>query len=153
MLQKIISGGQTGVDRAALDVAIELGLSHGGWCPKGRKAEDGVIPKRYCLIETPTGAYRERTAWNVWTADATLILFFTPLSGGTKFTRDVAQLIQKPFLLVALNDAPEPRIVSDWLRREQVHVLNVAGNRASQHRQAYRLAKKFLREVLGLSAK
>ncbi len=153
MLQKIISGGQTGVDRAALDVAIELGISHGGWCPKGRKAEDGVIPKRYCLIETPTSTYRERTAWNVWTADATLILHIGRLSGGTKFTRDVAALIKKPFLLVALNDMPDPLIVSDWLHQERVQALNVAGNRASQHRHVYRIAKKFLKEVLTLSAK
>lgn len=75
---KIVSGGQTGVDRAALDVALELGLPCGGWCPKGRKAEDGVIHSRYPLKETPSEEYNERTTWNVRDSDGTLIVSDAP---------------------------------------------------------------------------
>ena len=89
--QKIVSGGQTGVDRAALDVAGALGLARGGWCPKGRLAEDGTIPDRYPLAETETAAYEERTRLNVADADATLVLNWGPLEGGTLLTAETAR--------------------------------------------------------------
>src|SRR5688572_12994856 len=89
-VQRIVSGGQTGVDRGALDAAIALGIEHGGWCPRGRLAEDGQIPRRYQLTETKTSKYRERTERNVLDSDGTLILFRALLSGGTELTRRLA---------------------------------------------------------------
>src|SRR3990167_2671567 len=91
MVQKKKKGGQTGVDRAALDVALELGILCGGWCPNGRKAEDGAIPARYPLQELPSGGYRQRTKRNVRESDGTLILFRNELTGGSAFTADVAR--------------------------------------------------------------
>ncbi|MEM8679348.1 MAG: putative molybdenum carrier protein, partial [Planctomycetota bacterium] len=95
-LDKVVSGGQTGVDRGALDAAIYLGLPHGGWCPRGRLAEDGVIPARYELQETTAPQYAVRTEKNVIDSDATLILHSGPLSGGTKYTRAMAEKHQRP---------------------------------------------------------
>src|SRR6266571_9073801 len=83
VVSKIVSGGQTGVDRAALDVALELGIPCGGWCPRGRRAEDGIIPERYPLIETPTTAYPQRTERNVRDSDGTLVLTVGRADGGT----------------------------------------------------------------------
>src|SRR5437660_8666127 len=100
MFTKLISGGQTGVDRAALDVALELGLPCGGWCPRGRKAEDGVIPDRYPLAETPSPSYRQRTRWNVRDSDGTLILVRGRPTGGTALTLASARRLGKPVLVV-----------------------------------------------------
>src|SRR6516225_901027 len=97
---KIISGGQTGVDRAALDFAIRHGLEHGGWCPKGRKAEDGAIPRRYHLQETDSPEYAERTVKNILAADATLIIVREePLTGGTALTFELAEKHGRPVLV------------------------------------------------------
>jgi hypothetical protein len=111
-LPKILSGGQTGADRAALDWAINNGMPHGGWCPKGRRAEDGRVPERYCLEETPQTQYRQRTTWNVRDADATLIVTLTgDLAGGTLFTRQYAERIGRP----CLNVVPG----NDWCEKIQ----------------------------------
>lgn len=92
-VMKIISGGQTGADRAALDFALTLGIPHGGWCPRGRLAEDGPVPERYILSETPTRAYAVRTEWNVRDSDGTVIftLGWPPLSGGSLKTWKFAE--------------------------------------------------------------
>src|SRR5438105_4205172 len=90
-LTRLISGGQTGVDRAALDWAIDHGLEHSGWCPKGRKAEDGVIPAHYDLQETASGRYEPRTRANVMEADGTLILNLGELNGGTLLTAEICR--------------------------------------------------------------
>src|SRR5207247_8623955 len=100
MLTKLISGGQTGVDRAALDVALELGLPCGGWCPRGRRAEDGPIDARYPLQETRSAAYPVRTRWNVRDADGTLILMRGRPDRGTALTRELAEAMNKPLLVV-----------------------------------------------------
>ena len=92
MILKIISGGQTGVDRAALDTAIKLDLPHGGWVPRGRKTEDGRLPDHYTVQELASSDYRERTERNVREADGTLIIAPEPLTGGTAFTRQMADL-------------------------------------------------------------
>src|SRR5262245_54833883 len=92
---KIISGGQSGVDRAALDVALELGIPCGGWCPKGRRAEDGPLPDRYPLDETQTSFYPERTRRNVRDSDGTLILADGAAKGGTALTIELAEQMQK----------------------------------------------------------
>jgi len=96
MLNKIISGGQTGVDRAALDVGLALGLAVGGWCPKGRRAEDGGIPDRYPLMETPERNYQSRTRRNIEDSDGTLLLNQGKLDGGTALTVAHARQIGKP---------------------------------------------------------
>lgn len=148
-LPMIVSGGQTGVDRAALDVAIELGLRHGGWCPAGRKAEDGVIPAHYQLQETPSGEYRERTRRNVIDSDATLIISVGPLNGGTALTLREAKRLRKPHTVANLlrGDAETARVMR-WLKRQHTDVLNIAGPRASQHPGIGPLTQDFLKCVL-----
>ena len=101
---KIVSGGQTGVDRAALQAAIDNHIPHGGWCPLERTAEDGIIHEKFHLEQTPSSEYQQRTNWNVRDSDATLILSSKPLTGGTKLTLDFAKQIHKPHL--QLNPAP-----------------------------------------------
>ncbi len=115
-VQKIVSGGQTGVDRAALDAAATLGLQRGGWCPRGRRAEDGVIPRHYPLQETDSPRYDVRTRRNVRDSDATLILHRGTLRGGTRFTAEYCRQRRKPCLLVDLSQtrAPSTRFTSGW---------------------------------------
>lgn len=145
---KIVSGGQTGVDRAALDAAIELGLPHGGWCPRGRLAEDGPIPARYDLRETDSAAYHVRTEQNVIDADATLVLTFGEPLGGTALTIRLARLHGRPHFVVDLAREESPRAVRAWLRENGIRVLNVAGPRESQQPGIGRQAAEFLRSVL-----
>ena len=142
----IVSGGQTGVDRAALDLALELGLACGGFCPRGRIAEDGRIDDRYPLIETPSADYAERTEWNIVHSDATLILHRGHLSGGTALTARLARRQGKPLRLVDLAEHPDPAAVAAWVA--SFRVLNVAGPRQSQSPGIYRAAREFLRQVL-----
>lgn len=148
----VVSGGQTGVDRAALDVAIQLGIPHGGWCPRGRRAEDGAIPRRYRLRETPLSAYRQRTAWNVRDSDATLVLSHGPLQGGTALTVCAAARLGRPCIVAdpaALLVVPDVRA-----RLEELGVacLNVAGPRASQQPGIYELAYAFVLALLASPA-
>ena len=130
-VQRIISGGQTGVDRAALDTAISLGITHGGWCPLGRLAEDGIIPSRYELQETATADYPARTEQNVVSSDGTLILYRRTLHGGTQLTHRLARKHGRPCELIDLEDSPDFNRARDWLRRHSIHTLNVAGPRES----------------------
>ena len=106
-IQRILSGGQTGVDRAALDFAIARQIPHGGWCPAGRRAADGVLDARYQLLETESIGYRQRTKHNVRDADATLIIYRGRLEGGSLLTRDLATGHGKPLLLCDLHDPTE----------------------------------------------
>ncbi len=131
MIRMIVSGGQTGVDRAALDAAATCGITTGGWCPKGRRAEDGVIPERYPLTETGTRDYAERTVLNVRDADATLILCRGRLAGGSLFTRDSARSEGRPVHVWSLVDPGGIRETRAWLRSTRPDVLNVAGPRES----------------------
>lgn len=128
----IVSGGQTGVDRAALDWAMAHHIPHGGWCPAGRTAEDGVIPERYALTEMPyPGGYAQRTEANVRDSDATLIISVAPtLSGGSLTTRELAKRLRKPWLHLHPNEAWQTGLAG-WLRDHSIQVLNVAGPRAS----------------------
>jgi hypothetical protein len=132
MVLKIVSGGQTGVDRGALDAAIELGLPHGGWCPRGRRAEDGTIPLRYRLHQTDSPAYRVRTEQNVLDSDGTLILHLGRLAGGTELTRRLAHQHGKPCLVVNLRDPLGGDEIRQWLASHRIETLNVAGPRESQ---------------------
>ncbi|WP_213455635.1 putative molybdenum carrier protein [Thiocapsa sp.] len=128
---RVVSGGQTGVDRAALDAAIALGLPIGGWCPRGRRGEDGPIPERYALRETPSTNYAERTEWNVRDSDATLILHRGPMSGGTRLTAERARRLGKPLLARDLAAPIDVRAIADWLVANHVRILNCAGPRES----------------------
>lgn len=148
-LERIVSGGQTGVDRAALDAAIALGIPHGGWCPKGRRAEDGVIPVRYALRETVSADYQVRTRQNVMDSDATLIIAPHELSGGTLLTANVARELQKLLLVLDLGhvtEQPEQAAgqLRAWLERENVRVLNVAGPRESDSQGVHDTVYAFL---------
>ena len=131
----IVSGGQTGADRAALDWALRRGVAHGGWCPRGRRAEDGPIPTRYALRETDTDDYRERTERNVREADATVILSLDrELTGGSALTAEFARALGKPWLHCSEEwdgVSGAAAAVRDLMARERVRVLNVAGPRAS----------------------
>jgi Circularly permutated YpsA SLOG family len=151
MFSKIISGGQTGVDRVALDVALELGIPCGGWCPQGRRAEDGPIPERYPLQETPWSGYPQRTEWNIRDSDSTLVLTRGEPDGGTALTIKLATQYQKPLLVVDLEENPKPADVIAWAKTHGIQTLNVAGPREGECQGIYGQASKFLKEVLECS--
>ena len=149
-LEKVLSGGQTGVDRAGLDAAMAAGIPVGGYCPRGRRAEDGRIPERYPLTELSSEDYRERTEMNVMQSDATLILALGAISGGTTATIQLAEKHDKPYMIEALDGDPVPTRVANWLTKHHVRVLNVAGPRESQHPGlVHTRAEEFLRLVFG----
>ena len=130
-ISRILSGGQTGADRAALDWAIAHGVPHGGWCPRGRRAEDGPIAALYALLETPSRDYEQRTRWNVRDSDATLIVSLSPtLSGGSAYTQRCAEQLNQPCLHVHPGN-DDPQTIKAFLERHRVKTLNVAGPRAS----------------------
>ena len=148
---KIISGGQTGVDRAALDAALELRVDCGGWCPKGRRAEDGVIPARYPLREMPQASYRQRTRRNVLDGDATLIIYDAELEGGTSETATYCVTHGKPCCMVDLAETGLGQAVQRicvFIREHRPNTLNVAGPRASKQPAIYSTARQIMREVL-----
>lgn len=134
-LRKIVSGGQTGVDRAALDVAIFLDIEHGGWCPRGRRAEDGQIDTIYRLSETAESDYSVRTEQNVIDSDGTLIVCQGPATGGTKLTLRLARSHKRPLLTIDLADPlsleQQADRVIEWINQNHVQVVNVAGPRES----------------------
>lgn len=145
MVEKIVSGGQTGADRAALDWAIENNIPHSGFCPKGRVAEDGFIDSKYNLTETRTINYSERTELNVLNSDGTVV-FSTKgvLSGGTKDTVNYAKKLKKPILLLRSNMEEASRMLKDFLLKHKISVLNVAGPRSSKEP----LVAEFVKEIL-----
>lgn len=141
MLKRIISGGQTGVDRAALDTAMRLGIAHGGWVPKGRLAEDGTVPAHYHLWEMPTEDYPARTEKNVEESDGTLLISRGSPTGGTDYTRKMALMHGKQLLHIDLtlgqkaSDAGS--IIASWIEMNRIETLNVAGPRASHDPAIY----------------
>ena len=130
---KIISGGQTGVDRAALDTAIELGFEYGGFCPRGGLAEDGVILNKYNLTELSNSQYLMRTFENVQASDGTLIIHLGIVSGGTLKTKDYCQMINKSFFEVNLLEDLEkiPLNFDTWIKENHIIIMNIAGPRES----------------------
>ncbi len=147
-VREIVSGGQTGVDRAGLEAGLALGLAIGGWCPRGRRAEDGCVPARYPMRETASAAYRERTRLNVRDSDATLILCRGPLSGGTRLTAALARKQGRPLRIADLSRRVQAPAAAAWLRRHGVCRLNIAGPRESQAPGIGAEAERFLLRVL-----
>lgn len=147
-LSKIVSGAQTGVDRAALDVALTLGFPCGGWVPKGRRAEDGRVPVSYPMRETGGSGYPERTLLNVRDSDATLILTCGEPSGGTALTLEYAINLNRPHRVVDLLDGTSTEEIREWIEEEEVVVLNVAGPRESTSPGIYDQAATFLKALL-----
>ena len=140
LIDKIVSGGQTGADRAALDWALQRGVAHGGWCPKGRLASDGPLPERYLLRETESAGYRQRTKLNVRDSDATLIFNTGVLDGGTLQTVRFAQTLGKPHFVVQIDEPAQesvPQRIRVWLTEGQFRVLNVAGPREEKRPGVY----------------
>ena len=148
MIERIVSGGQSGVDRAALDVALRLGIPCGGWCPRDRLAEDGPISRAYPLEETPTHEYAERTFWNVRDADGTLVLMAGPASGGTAYTVVCAKQLERPWLALDLLENPSVTAAHGWIRTYKVGTLNVAGPRESSYPGVYALGAAFLETLI-----
>lgn len=144
---KIVSGGQTGVDRAALDAAMACGLLVGGWCPKARRAEDGPISTHYPLVETPTASYANRTRWNVRDSDATVILYRMDIQGGTQLTATIARAMQRPLLIVSINAVEAARSIADFIHHHDVRCLNIAGPRESEDPGIYAAARRLLQSV------
>ena len=155
MIKRIVSGGQTGVDRAALDVAIKLGIAHGGWIPRGRLTESGALPQKYRLKETSSSQYSVRTEKNVVDADGTLIISHGPLTGGTEYTREMAIRHSRPWLHVDLDwtAAFHAAIaINNWILQKKIEIMNVAGPRASEDPAIYQDTLNILESVyyLGL---
>ncbi len=146
----IVTGGQTGVDRAALDTALSLFLPLRGWCPKGRLAEDGTILPVYPLQETPTTEYAVRTEWNVRDSDATLILSYGTIEGGTKLTAELARKYNRPVLILnalTFTNSDIPRFYK-WIEENRIRILNIAGSRESaQPGTIYTRASYVLKQI------
>jgi hypothetical protein len=150
---KLVSGGQTGVDRGALDAALAAGFPCGGWCPRGRVAEDGTIPARYPVVELARGSYVERTIQNIVDSDATLVIYFARLHGGTEQT--VLQCIskRKPYQLIdatAITVQRAAEVADGFVSAHDVFVLNVAGPRASHSPSAYAYSFDVVTQLLRL---
>lgn len=149
---KIVSGGQTGADRAALDWAIAHDVPHGGWCPRGRMAEDGAIAECYALQETATNDPSQRTEWNVRDSDGTVIFSIRPvLAGGSKKTLELAQLLGRPVMhLCKMSFAPPAdQLLIQFIHRHHIRVLNVAGPRASEEEEVGQFVRAVLDKAFG----
>jgi hypothetical protein len=154
MLEKIISGGQTGADRAALDACLETGFACGGFCPAGRRAEDGPIAEYYPLTELD-GGYKQRTRKNVEVADSTVIFFHQHPTGGTALTVSYAREAGKPYLLVDTETTHLSQasvILSSFIMQHDIRVLNVAGPRLSGDPAIYDYVRTVIRNVIQTDA-
>lgn len=144
---RIVSGGQSGADVAGLDWAIANNVSHGGWCPKGRKSEDGPIDSKYLLTETPDAKYLQRTEWNVRDSDATLIFTMSDkLDGGSKRTAEFCTKHGKPFL--HFRPGVHPKFIAKFISHHKVKTLNIAGKRESSAPGVYQLVLETLDQAM-----
>lgn len=144
---KIISGGQTGVDRAALDFALENNIQCGGYCPKGRRADDGPISPNYPLIETKTTLYPERTKMNILESEGTLIIYKTKFDRGTGLTLKLCKELKKPYFIVKIDPGYGIKECLSWLNDHIILILNIAGPRESSEPGIYSETKKFLKNL------
>jgi hypothetical protein len=156
-LKKIVSGGQTGVDRAALDAALAVNFPCGGWVTADRMAEDGVIADRYRVVALPKGGYRQRTRLNVSDSDGTAILYNETLKGGTRLTRNLCALLKRPYILINAADTPEPIVgaekIARFIEENTIETLNVAGPRLSGWAAGYRFALDVVGRVIGIAVR
>lgn len=143
----IITGGQTGVDRAAMDFALEHGIPLAGWCPKGRQAEDGMIDRKYPLRETPSAHYTQRTEWNIRDAGAIMIFTRGEITGGTALGLRTAQSLGKPVIVINCMQPPDIRTVRRWLRIHQGKKLGIGGPRESRCPGIYRETLDFMEKL------
>jgi len=146
-VEKIISGGQTGADRAALDFAIKNSIPYGGWLPKGRKTEDGTLPLRYHLQEMPTGDYSKRTEMNVLDSDGTVIVSNGLLTMGSALTRELAMQHNRPWIHLDMKELSlkkAAQMLISWLTEKEIKVLNVAGPRAGNDAKIYDITLRLL---------
>jgi hypothetical protein len=149
-LTKVISGGQTGVDRAGLDAAIGTGIPIGGYCPAGRRADDGTIPSKYPLVETASREYPVRTRINVEEADGTLIIISGSSDRGTQLTASISKQKRKPLLIIDLENVPEESTAINWIQINNIQILNIAGPRESSSPGIYWSAMNYLRQLFEL---
>jgi len=150
-LEKIISGGQTGADRAALDFAIDHDIPYGGWVPKGRKTEDGTLPLKYHLREMPTGDYSQRTLQNVLDSDGTAIISHGFLTGGSALTREFAIQHKKHWIHIDMKELSLPEaagVFSSWLKEKEIKVLNVAGPKTGKDPKIYQAVLLLLQKTM-----
>lgn len=153
-IQRIVSGGQAGVDRGALDAAMESGVAVGGWCPMDRSAEDGQMPAKYPLKPADKPGNRERTLRNVMDSDGTLIIYQGGLSGGTEETLLFCLELRRPYLLVNAKEIPAQRasqLARQFVMHEKIRVLNVAGPRASEWVEGYAYAHDVISALIAPS--
>ena len=151
MIKKIISGGQTGADQAALDIAIELGIPYDGWIPKHRITEDGSLPDKYRLKEMPTISYQARTDKNIMESDATLIFSHGQLTGGSKYTLEMGLQYKRPCLHINLdeyNAFQATQEIHTWINEKKIEILNIAGPRASKDSKIYQAVKDIVKAVI-----
>lgn len=152
MITKLISGGQTGADIAALDIALRYGFPHGGWCPKGRKSLDGPLPLRYVLTETPSAEYLQRTKWNVRDSDGTVVFTFAAVAtGGSLKTLQFARTHGKPCVHISRSGGSyvDPALLLQRFADEnKIETLNVAGSRESKEPGIYRWVMKVLDDAI-----
>jgi Circularly permutated YpsA SLOG family len=155
-LRRIVSGGQTGVDRGALDAALASGFECGGWVPGDRMAEDGTIPDWYPLTILPNGNYRQRTRLNVVDSDGTAIIYDGSLNGGTGLTRDLCELLNRPCILISVRETPDPMIAAEavvkFIADNNIETLNVAGPRLSGWTDGYAFSLKVIGQAIEMAA-
>jgi hypothetical protein len=151
-LKRIVSGGQTGVDRAALDAALGARFPCGGWVPGDRMTEDGVIPERYPLMALPDGNYQQRTRLNVVDSDGTVLLYSDFLTSGTRLTCDLCELLNRPCILISARETPDPYAAADavlkFIQDNGIEGLNVGGPRASGWPAGYGFSRAVIAEVI-----